>query len=61
LIQDRPVRWRGLQAVYSLEETRQMQGLNPQESFVIHTLKALFGGEIIDSADTANTDLPAPN
>lgn len=51
--QDRPVRWRGMSAVYSLSEEREMRGLPEREALVLHTLKALFGGEIMNPADDA--------
>lgn len=51
--QDQPVSWRGLEARYSLSELDQLRGLPEQESFIIHTLKALFGGEVFDPADPA--------
>ena len=51
--QDRPVTWRGQTAVYSLSEEREMRGLPEREALILHTLKALFGGEIMNPADDA--------
>ncbi len=38
--------WRSLAAVYTTDERRQIQDLPVNEQFVLHSLKAFFGGEI---------------
>lgn len=52
-IQDRRVTWRGLGAVYSVAEEREMRGLPEREALVLHTLKAVFGGEIMNPDDAS--------
>ena len=52
--QNEPIRWRGVTAVYSLRELDLLSGITGgREGFVLHTLKAFFGGEIMEPADEA--------
>lgn len=57
--QDETVRWHGLSGVYSLAESAIMRRLEPRERMIVHHLKALFGGEILEP-DDLSLDLIAP-
>lgn len=45
------VSWRGVSAVYSVAECDIMRALPPREAAIVHELKALFGGEILDPGE----------